>query len=213
MTFDPNRYKIYTWKNGMMLHWILNPGLAVNELLFGQRTPKISLLDKTLEKPRFERTFFPCPHCETLHDSRTWSTQTGTAFQNWFGLYCPACGGIIPCLWNLTSLVLLAVTAPLWYWFRDSLREKWLRRQPQRFAGLDPEAVKHEYGDKEWIKTGLVWGGFMFVAVTFFFPMIGGMPIIWSRVQTALPIWLLGGLLFGYTMKWFLNQKGKSAEG
>ena len=47
MEFDKEKYKVYTWKNWMMLHWILNPGLAINELILGQRVPKVSLEDKT----------------------------------------------------------------------------------------------------------------------------------------------------------------------
>ena len=61
MEFNKEKYKIYTWKNWMVLHWILNPGLAINELILGQRIPKISLEDKISNKPRIERTFIPCP--------------------------------------------------------------------------------------------------------------------------------------------------------
>jgi len=28
------KFKIWTWKNPIMLHWIINPGLVINELLF-----------------------------------------------------------------------------------------------------------------------------------------------------------------------------------
>jgi hypothetical protein len=39
MKFNEEKYKVYTWKNWMMLHWIINQGLAINELILGQRTP------------------------------------------------------------------------------------------------------------------------------------------------------------------------------
>ena len=120
MEFNKEKYKIYSWKNWMMLHWILNPGLAINELILGQRIPKISLEDKTIDKPRIERSLVPCPHCDTLHDTRTWSIQNGTAFNNWFGLYCKNCGNIIPCLTNVFSFLILALTFPFWGWFRKS---------------------------------------------------------------------------------------------
>ena len=113
LEFNKEKYKIYTGKNWMMLHWILNPGLAVNELILGQRVPKISLEDKTIDKPKIERTLVPCPHCETLHDGRTWSTQNGTAFKNWFGLYCGNCGNTIPCLTNGFSFLILGLTFPI----------------------------------------------------------------------------------------------------
>ncbi|MGK0413746.1 MAG: hypothetical protein ACJA1B_001954, partial [Polaribacter sp.] len=110
MEFDKEKFKVYSWKNWMMLHWILNPGLAINELILGQRIPKISLEDKISDKPRMERSFIPCPHCKTLHDGITWSTQNRTAFKNWFGLYCTNCEKIIPCLMNAFSFILLAIT-------------------------------------------------------------------------------------------------------
>ena len=82
MEFDKDEYKVYTWENGMVLHWILNPGLAINELILGQRVPKVSLEDRASDKPMIERSFVPCPHSEKIHDGRTWSTQTGTAFKS-----------------------------------------------------------------------------------------------------------------------------------
>lgn len=122
-TFDESKYKIYTWKHWMILHFILNPGLAFNELILGQRIPKISLEDKTSKKPRAERSYVPCPHCDTLHDGRIWSADNGRAFKNWFGLYCPECGGIIPCVMNVTSYIILALTLPVWGWFKDDLKK------------------------------------------------------------------------------------------
>ena len=85
---------------------MLNPGLAINELILGQRVPKIMLIDQISDKPFMERTYVPCPHCDTYHDGRTWSQQNNTAFKNWFGLYCPNCGDIIPCIRNWTSALI-----------------------------------------------------------------------------------------------------------
>lgn len=42
----------------MMLHWILNPGLAINELILGQRVPKVSLEDKSVDKPELKEHLF-----------------------------------------------------------------------------------------------------------------------------------------------------------
>ena len=103
MKYDSKKWKVYTWKNWMMIHWMINPGLVINELILGQRVPKVTLEDKESNKPRIERSYVPCPHCEKLHDSRTWSTQNNTGFKNWFGLYCNNCGKIIPCLINIFS--------------------------------------------------------------------------------------------------------------
>ncbi|MCB0636933.1 MAG: hypothetical protein KDC54_09975 [Lewinella sp.] len=210
MDFDHDRYKVYTWRNFMMLHWIINPGLAINELLLGQRVPRVSLEDKQSDRPRYERSFIPCPHCGTHHDSRTWSPQNGTAFRNWFGLYCPSCGEVIPCLTNVTSWLVLAATYPLWGWFRRPLRESWLRRQPARFAQLDLESVPDPFAGRGWIAQGLSWGLFMFVVMTFLFPPLIGDPITGRSILVGIPIWALGGLGFGYSMKWFMGRKGKT---
>ncbi|TNE65204.1 MAG: hypothetical protein EP344_03125 [Bacteroidetes bacterium] len=209
MHFDPDKYKVYTWKHWMLLHWIINPGLAFNELVLGQRVPRVSLLDKTSEKPLIERTLIPCPHCEKLHDGRTWSTQNGTAFRNWFGLYCPACGGIIPCLTNGLSFILLALTAPLWYAFRDRLKARWLEKQPARYRDLDVASTPNPYEDLGWIRIGLGWGLFMYVFMTFILPFFYGEDLSWKQAVIGVPVWAIGGLSFGYAMKRLFGKKEK----
>ncbi len=206
MKFDKEKYKVYTWKNWMVLHWILNPGLAINELILGQRIPKVSLEDKTINKPRIERTLVPCPHCETLHDGRTWSTENGTALKNWFGLYCKNCGYTIPCLTNVLSFIILVITFPIWGWFRQSLRVKWLKKQPERYENIDIENIPNSFDKKSWIKTGLIWGVFMFLIMSIGLPYFGGQEITWKASLLGFVAWTIGGLVFGYTMKLFTNK-------
>ena len=67
-TFDTNKYKVYTWKHWMILHYILNPGLVFNELVMKQRLLQVMLEDKTSDKPRMERCYVPSLHCNKLHD-------------------------------------------------------------------------------------------------------------------------------------------------
>jgi hypothetical protein len=208
MTFDTNNYKVYTWKNWMMLHWILNPGLAINELLFGQRVPKISLEDKTLNKPRFERSFVPCPHCHTLHDSRTWSAQNGTHFQNWFGLYCKDCGQVIPCLMNGLTFIVLTLTFPLWGWYRKSLKKKWLAKQPQRYQNIDIEQVENPFFGRKWMINGISWGLFMYLIMAILVPLAEGSSITLSKTSLELLFWTIGGLWYGYIVKLITNDSG-----
>lgn len=206
MEFDKEQYKIYDWKNWMVLHWMLNPGLAINELIFGQRVPKISLEDKTINKPRIERTVVPCPHCKAMHDGRTWSTENGTAFKNWFGLYCTNCGGIIPCLMNVFSLIILTLTFPVWGWFRKSLKSSWLTKQPKRFQDINVDDIPNPYDKKAWRATGLSWGGSMFIIMSIIYPYFDGQIITWWTLLLGLVIWTIGGLGFGYMMKLFLGS-------
>jgi len=210
MTFDKSKYKVYTWRNWMVLHWILNPGLIINELILGQRVPKITLEDKTIDKPKFERSIIPCPHCETLHDARTWSTQNGTAFKNWFGLYCNSCGKIIPCIISVFSLIILIITFPIWVWFKDKVKNKWLEKQPQRFKNIEIEKIPNPFGNKSWIKIGLSWGLFMFIIMSVLFPLYFGSEINFKTILLSIIIWTISGLLFGYTMKLFLNTTLKT---
>ncbi|MEX2350024.1 MAG: hypothetical protein WD554_04030 [Flavobacteriaceae bacterium] len=213
MNFDKKRYKVYTWKNWMMLHWILNPGLAINELILGQRVPKVTLEDRTIDKPRIERTRVPCPHCETLNDGRTWSTENGTAFKNWFGLYCKNCGNIIPCLMNAFSFIILALTFPIWGWFKRSLKTKWLSKQPERYEHIDIEHIPHPFDEKSWVASGLNWGAFMFVLMSIVYPYFTGGEITLKTLVLGVVIWTIGGLGYGYTMKLYMNKKAKNKVG
>jgi len=209
MEYDKEKYRVITRKNWMMIHWILNPGLAINELILGQRIPKIQLEDRFSDKPRIERTFVPCPHCEKLHDPRTWSTQNKTASKNWFGLYCPNCGKIIPCVTNVFSFIILALTSPIWWWFRKDLKNKWLLKQPKRFDNIDSKIYYNPFENKNWITAGLSFGGIMFVLMSLIFPLIWQEPITWRSITVGIIIWTIAGLLFGFIMKLFLTKKGK----
>ncbi|SFT35363.1 hypothetical protein SAMN05216474_0057 [Lishizhenia tianjinensis] len=209
MKFDTNKYKVYTWKNPLMLHWIINPALVINEILFGQKIPKVSLVDKTSHKPRVERSFVPCPHCETIHDGRTWSPQNGTAFKNWFGLYCNNCGEIIPCVNNVFSLLILALTFPIWGWFRKSLKAKWYEKQAKRYENLEFSKVTNPFDNKNWWITGLKWAAFMYVTMQVIWPLLDGTGITWASLAKGAVIWPISGIFFGFTMKLFTTKKGR----
>jgi hypothetical protein len=171
------------------------------------------LEDKTSNKPRYERTFVPCPHCDTLHDGRTWAMQNNTAFKNWFGLYCPSCGGIIPCLMNFTSFLILAVTSPLWGWFRKPLKEKWLKQQPDRFKNIDTNIIPDPFAKKGWIAYGLMFGVIMFLLMEIMTPLLTDEAITGFHLAIGVPVWLGAGLGWGYFMKLFSGKQGKDYHG
>jgi hypothetical protein len=206
MEYDKTKFITKTWKHWTMIHWILNPGLVVNELILGQRVPKIQLIDKTTNKPLMERQFVPCPHCENLNDGRLWSKKNG--FGNWFGLYCPNCGKTIPCLRNLTSLIVLILTFPIWIWFVKRLKKNWLSKQPARFENIKLEETTYE--NTSWLKLGFGWGGFMYVFMTLVNPLIDGDKINLKMILIGIPIWTIAGLGFGYTMKYLMGKRVKS---
>lgn len=208
MDFD-KKYKVYRWYHWMNLHWMINPGLAVNELLLGQRIPNTILEDQTSEEPRSERIYIPCPHCGKKHRNLTWSKKNGTGFKNWFGLYCPNCGNMIPCLINITTALILAITFPVWGWFKNIIKTKWLKRQPSRFKNLDLHYSEKISTNYLWIKQGLKWGVFMFIFMTFLIPLMIGQSIVWERILIGIPIWTMAGLAWGYVMRWYMSKKGR----
>ena len=201
MEYDRERYKAWQLPHPLLLHWILNPGLIVNELLLGQRVPKLTLIERDTSRPFVERQSVPCPHCGTLHDGRLWSKKR--AFGNWFGYYCRNCGDTIPCLWNVFSLLLLAITSPLWFWFRKPLRARWLRWQRRRFEHVE-DAPLPTAKTVKWSRMGLIWGFLMFV---FFVAMQGSQHILDARrLLIDASLCLAGGILFGASMWFFLGR-------
>ena len=208
MDYDPSKYKIKNWKSFTSLHWILNPGLAFNQIVLGQRIPKKMLIDKTSDKPLMERTYVPCPHCETMHDGRTWSGENNAAFKNWFGYYCPNCGEIIPCLHNGLAYLLLIITFPLWGWFKDDLKQRWLEHQANKFDGRSPK-LKH-YNDVSWTKIGAQWGGGMFLLFCGISLVIDPSNYLYT-ITTNLIIWGAAGFAFGAGMKYWLGMERQSS--
>ncbi len=200
MEYDKTKFKIWTWKNPFMLHWMINPGIVINELILGQRIPKTILVEKNTAKTLQEKTKIPCPHCKTLHSGLKWAIKSN-AFRNWFGLYCDNCGKTIPCLTNLTSYVILGLTFPIWYWFKNSWKKSWLEKQPARYRNLDLDNVPNPFEGYAWIKQGLYWGIWMYVLMTLLFPIINGEKLTFINALIGIPIWTIGGLGFGYTMK------------
>lgn len=199
MNFDAGKYKVWTWKNPLILHGMLNPGLAINELVLGQRIPKITLIEKGGRKALPERSFVPCPHCGTIHSSLKWTPQNHTAFKNWFGLYCNNCGKIIPCIRNLTSGVVLILTFPIWYWFKDKWKQKWLSVQKTKFSKplvLTPPVYP-------WWYIGLSYAIFMFIFMSLFDFLLLQETFTWKRLLFNAISWTLGGMLYGLFMKKF----------
>ena len=61
---------------------------------------------------------------------------------------------------------------------------------------------------KEIIKTGLPWGIGMFIIMTFILPYFNDEIITLKKTLIAFPFWILGGLLFGYSMnRWLPKEK------
>ena len=110
---------------------------------------------------------------------------------------------------NLTSRLILIVAAPIWFWFKDALKKKWLKAQPARFEDIDIESSVNPFDGKGWIVQGLSWSAFMYIFMTLLYPFISGDKITVSSMLFGIPLWAAMGLAFGYTMKKILGMKGK----
>lgn len=205
MQFDKEKYKIWTLSHPLILHWFLNPGIAINELAFGQRQPKVTLIDKTSNAPLMERTYIPCEHCGALNDGRLWGK--GNAFGHWYGFVCPECGGRIDCIWNLFSLIILGLTFPIWLPLKKIFEDKWYQRQKDRIEKMKNGPIITSK-TVNWLKMGLLYGLIMFCLMT---PMLmiihpeGQMTLRNVLVQAL--IWLGAGLGFGGIMKLLVGTK------
>ena len=168
MRYDKNRFKIWALPHPLILLWVLNPAGIFCELILGQRLPKVTLIDKESDKPQAERCYVPCPHCETLNDRRLWAKgNDGIGSGHWFGLVCPSCHQIIPCLWNIFSLAILTVTFPLWYFPVRFFRHRWLEKEKERLTkGLERPLIQAK-SMINWLLIGaFYWGGSMWVLST-----------------------------------------------
>ncbi len=211
MQYDKNRFEIWAVPHPFILFWVLFPAAIFNELILGQRQPKVSLVDKESDKPWAERCYIPCPHCETLNDARLWAKWS--AFGNWFGFVCPSCHQVIPCLWNIFSLAILMITYPLWYFPARFFRPKWLEKEKERLANaLERPLIQAK--SINWLFRGTFYfGGLMWV-------ILEVIPQIWNLLNRKeldlvmmfimLPIWLLMGFAWGLFMRFWMNRKGKS---
>ncbi len=201
MNFDTNQYKVWQLPSPLLLHWIINPVMMFNELLLGQRLPKVMLIDKMSDAPLMERTYIPCPHCNTLNDGRIWAKKN--AFGNWFGYLCPNCYRVIPCLWNVSSLFVLAITSPCWYWFRPYLKKKWLKNK-KAYLLQNADRRLPEAKTTPWLKVGIIFGLLMFCFMVVPLILLGNLTISEILVQAAIS--LGSGLAFGGFIKFFMGR-------
>nr|WP_042289464.1 hypothetical protein [Nonlabens ulvanivorans] len=199
--YDKEKYKIWNWKHPMMLHWIINPGVAVSEFV-GVVTPKVLFIEKDNSKGLAERTYIPCPHCDTIHSGLKWSKQNNTHNKNWYGYHCDNCQETIPPLRNWFSALVFGALKP----FNNNNRERWKAAQPARFENLNMTFEAKKITIKKGLKISLFFGGFMFVFMTLYYWLLGESLSTNLIIMNAV-LWLIGGLCFGFIMRAFANRQ------
>jgi len=206
--YDTKRYKAVKLPNLLLLHWILNPGLAINEFVLGRRIPRLSLIDQHLQQPLTERSYVPCPHCQTLHPAKRWGKKN--AFFHYAGLYCPSCQQKIPSLLNIFTIALLIVSFPLWkpvqMLFGERFKAWELKRLEKTAHYENCPPVK-----PDGVRMGLFYGGGMAV----FFIVQNSLLTGFGReaILTGLGTGVIAGALFGAVMHFYLSRRGRQHAG
>ncbi|KAA5802435.1 hypothetical protein F1654_11490 [Alkalicaulis satelles] len=204
MAFDRKRYTVWTWRHPLILHWILNPGLAFNELVLGQRQPAVTLIDRASAKAFIERQYVPCPTCGAHNHGLVYAK---TAMGNYAGLVCAECGAAIPTLKNALTWLVLMLTWPLWKplerRFGPGLRARQFAKLQAAKTDLQPQ-INRASG----VRMGLYFGSVMGLV---YIVMSLAMGLDWNAgLLTGGLAGLAAGILFGVTMKLFLSFKERS---
>ena len=211
MRYDKNRFKVLSLPHPLVLFWVLFPGTMFFELILGLRLPKVVLVDKESDKPR--TTYYPCPHCETLNDRRLWAN--GNTFEHWFGLVCPSCHQIIPCLWNIFSLVVLAITFPLWYFPVRFFRHRWIEKEKERLA----KVLERPLIQAKSINSPLIFLISAFASGVSMWVMWVVFEVLWNGKEwdlktmlKSLPICMVAGCGMGVLNGWIEKDKERLAN-
>ena len=211
MQYDKNRFKVQALPHPFVLFWVLFPGTMFYELISGLRRPKVVLVDKESDKPPLECSYIPCPHCETLNDRRLW----GKGFGHWFGFVCPSCHQIIPCLWNIFSLVILAITFPLWYFPAQFFRQRWLEKEKKRLANLLERPLiqaKSINSPLIFLASAFASSGFTWVVWVVFEVLRNGREWDLKTMLESLPFSIVVGFAIGLFISWAEKDKEKEKE-
>ena len=205
-------FKRWDWKHPLVIHWLLNPALCVNELLFGHRIPNVMLICRKCNESLADRSYIPCPKCGVLHLGRLWGKKF--AFGHWFGYICPTCGEVIPCFWNIWSLLILIVTFPLWYLPVRKARPYWLQYERQRIEAALNKPIQPA-SDIPWIWYGVVVCGSLAWGLMSLCIIVAAMidhdwQMLWG-IPALIPAWALAGLFWGLSMKAIMNHKPRTA--
>ncbi|MEO1039496.1 MAG: hypothetical protein AAFX09_08110 [Pseudomonadota bacterium] len=201
MEYDRDRFTVWKLPHWALVHWVVNPGLAINELIFGQRIPKVTLVERNPDKALNDRQFAPCPSCGAINDGRVYGA---SAFGNYAGLACIECGEKIPTLKNALTWLLLMVTWPVWKPLERRYGPAMLARQHERLKAVQAEGLP-EKTKVSGLSMGLFFG--LAMGVFFFFQqfLFTGDPM--RALTIALGSALACGLFFGLVMKLWLSMR------
>jgi hypothetical protein len=208
-----NRCKRVELPNVALVHWLLNPAFVVNEMLLGQRLPRVTHICIKCDKPLVLRQFARCSACGAFHSAMLWGK--GNTLGHWFGLFCPDCGGRIPTLLNLLSCIIAGVMAPVWWPLWRMVRHRWITLERNRARKLRESGASDRMPIRNWVWWGVFgWGLTVWVILCLY-------DVVRHGIQQGLvidciiilPIWLVAGGVFGYVMKRILGRMHRFKPG
>lgn len=210
MEFDRERFDVIKLPHWALVHWVLNPGLAINELVLGQRLVQVSLIDHTSPAPLVDRTYYPCDTCGAQNAAGLYERRR---IGNHAGLVCAACGDKLPTLKNALSWVVLMITWPLWKPLERRFGPGLLARQRAALtadAAIDAPPPKPVSALNMGLMFGCTMGVFFFVQSLV--QLSAATPGDWVSAGIGAGLGgTIAGVIFGATMKAVLARGGRSS--
>lgn len=145
---------------------VLNPIVALSELLLGVRKPDGQVLEIDETRPLIERFHVPCPACGG--HTRTIYYQ-GAALFAYAGFVCGHCGAKVATMPNVFTRLVELLTWPLWRPFRDRLQApllKWQFKALQAAREAGAKANRRIIAVRVGLLFGLLAGAFAFFQLT-----------------------------------------------
>jgi len=66
---------------------------------------------------------------------------------------------------------------------------------------------------KKWVRSGLVWGGILYVITMVLFPLIDREKFDITKILLGIPLWIVTGLTIGYLFDKKKRQRQQKKEG
>ena len=63
---------------------------------------------------------------------------------------------------------------------------------------------------KKWLRSGLVWGGVLYIIAMIIFPIIDGERLSYHKILLGIPFWIIIGLIIGYLFEKKRHGKAKN---
>ena len=198
-----HRHKVISLPAWTLVHWIVNPAVFIGEVLLGIRQGAVTIVCEECNTEKLLRCYHQCPGCRRYHSVLLWA-----GFGHWFGLFCPDCGRRIPTVCNALSYALHIVLTPVRKLFWTALKQWWVnweqaRARRLREIGGDRRVLRHNSARSGMLGWGIpTW----VVSMLWAFSTKGVSTEVALRQICALPVWLLGGVLFAYLMRYMLHR-------